>query len=489
MLEALARALQLDDAERAHLFDLARAAEPGAPRRPRARHSRRVRPVVQQILDSDRRARPTCATRASTTSPPTRSAGRCTRRCSTAASSRPTRARFTFLIPPPPTSSPTGTRVANEPSRTCAPRPAATRTTAQLSDLIGELSTRSDEFRVRWAAHNVRFHRTGTKRIHHPVVGELELSYEALELTRRRRPHASPSSPPSPAPRRSRRSTCSPAGPRRPRPPARRRSTHGTSPPGTHRRPGLKAVPRHDDVRRLGQHRPRRLDPHHPPRPRRRHQLHRHRRRLLPPASPRRSSARRSRAGATTSCWRPSSSCRWARIPTAAAARGAGSSRRSRTRCAGSGPTGSTSTRSTVPTRRPIVDETLGALTDLVQQGKVRSIGSSSYSGSRDRRGAVGRARPPAGALPHRAAALLAAHAPHRARRPAHRPAARHGHPHLQPARRRLALGELDGRQHADLAGPAAAGRPLRHVAAREPAQARSRRAARRGSPTTRACR
>ena len=52
-----------------------------------------------------------------------------------------------------------------------------------LSDLIGELSTRSDEFRVRWAAHNVRFHRTGAKRIHHPVVGDLELSYETMELS------------------------------------------------------------------------------------------------------------------------------------------------------------------------------------------------------------------------------------------------------------------------------------------------------------------
>src|SRR5439155_23845148 len=51
-----------------------------------------------------------------------------------------------------------------------------------LSDLVGELSTRSEEFRTRWAAHNVRFHRTGTKRLHHPVVGDLELSYEALEL-------------------------------------------------------------------------------------------------------------------------------------------------------------------------------------------------------------------------------------------------------------------------------------------------------------------
>ena len=51
-----------------------------------------------------------------------------------------------------------------------------------LQDLIGELSTRSEEFRVRWATHNVRFHRTGTKRLHHPIVGELQLSYETLTL-------------------------------------------------------------------------------------------------------------------------------------------------------------------------------------------------------------------------------------------------------------------------------------------------------------------
>ena len=51
-----------------------------------------------------------------------------------------------------------------------------------LTDLIGELSTRSEEFRTRWAAHNVRFHRTGIKRLHHPVVGDLERAFEALEL-------------------------------------------------------------------------------------------------------------------------------------------------------------------------------------------------------------------------------------------------------------------------------------------------------------------
>ena len=51
-----------------------------------------------------------------------------------------------------------------------------------LQDVVGELSTRSQEFRSRWAAHNVRQHRTGRKRLHHPVVGDLELTYEVLAL-------------------------------------------------------------------------------------------------------------------------------------------------------------------------------------------------------------------------------------------------------------------------------------------------------------------
>ncbi|MGZ4396195.1 MAG: MmyB family transcriptional regulator, partial [Gaiellaceae bacterium] len=51
-----------------------------------------------------------------------------------------------------------------------------------LSDLVGELSTQSETFRTRWAAHNVRFHDTGTKRFRHPVVGDLTLTYENLEL-------------------------------------------------------------------------------------------------------------------------------------------------------------------------------------------------------------------------------------------------------------------------------------------------------------------
>ena len=51
-----------------------------------------------------------------------------------------------------------------------------------LSDLIGELSTRSDDFRIRWAAHDVKLHRTGLKHLRHPVVGDIHLSYEVLDL-------------------------------------------------------------------------------------------------------------------------------------------------------------------------------------------------------------------------------------------------------------------------------------------------------------------
>lgn len=52
----------------------------------------------------------------------------------------------------------------------------------RISDLIGELSTRSEEFRRRWAAHNVRMHTTGVKLLHHPVVGDLDLPFETFPL-------------------------------------------------------------------------------------------------------------------------------------------------------------------------------------------------------------------------------------------------------------------------------------------------------------------
>jgi len=50
-------------------------------------------------------------------------------------------------------------------------------------DLVGELSMRSEPFRQWWAAHDVRYHQTGRKRLHHPIVGDLELEYEVMEIS------------------------------------------------------------------------------------------------------------------------------------------------------------------------------------------------------------------------------------------------------------------------------------------------------------------
>ncbi|AQU70147.1 hypothetical protein BBN63_32190 [Streptomyces niveus] len=52
----------------------------------------------------------------------------------------------------------------------------------QLTDLIGELVTRSNAFNRRWSAHDIRLHHTGTKHIHHPDVGDLEFIYEGVDL-------------------------------------------------------------------------------------------------------------------------------------------------------------------------------------------------------------------------------------------------------------------------------------------------------------------
>jgi len=48
---------------------------------------------------------------------------------------------------------------------------------------VGELSVQSDEFRSFWAMHNVRFHVTGVKDFRHPIVGEITLNYERMELS------------------------------------------------------------------------------------------------------------------------------------------------------------------------------------------------------------------------------------------------------------------------------------------------------------------
>ena len=236
VLDALADALRLDDAERAHLFDLARAASPIAARRRRRPVQQRVRPVVQRILDS-------------IDAPATVSNMRCDYlaanqlgpRALLAAVREPRAAaqQRTLHLPRPGRSrrsSSTGRRRPRTSWQPYARWPAATPTTAPLSDLVGELSTRSDAFRTWWAAHNVRYHQTGTKRLHHPVVGDLELSYEVMELAADT-DYDWRSSPPNPAAAPRRPSTSSPAGPPHPtscptsiRPP----TTRGARDPAPH---------------------------------------------------------------------------------------------------------------------------------------------------------------------------------------------------------------------------------------------------------------
>ena len=182
VLDALSHALQLDDAERTHLFDLARAANPGAPRRRRSRPSPQgIRPALQQVLGS-------------INAPATLSNGRGDYLAANtlgralyaplfeSREQPPNSARFTFLdaasqeffIDWEHAAKDLVAHLRSEAGRNPYDR--------ALSDLIGELSTRSEPFRKWWAAHNVRYHQTGTKRLRHPTVGDLALNYEVMPL-------------------------------------------------------------------------------------------------------------------------------------------------------------------------------------------------------------------------------------------------------------------------------------------------------------------
>ena len=182
VLEALARALQLDDAERGHLFDLARAAQP-TPVRPRRRRAKqRVRPEVQWTLDAITGAAAFVGNERLDVLAANQ-LGRALYSELYAAAARPLNtARFVFLDPRAEASYGDWDRVATETVailRSAAGRDPYNR---DLSDLVGELATQSEAFRTRWAAHNVRFHNTGVKLFNHPVVGELHLSYNRLDL-------------------------------------------------------------------------------------------------------------------------------------------------------------------------------------------------------------------------------------------------------------------------------------------------------------------
>jgi hypothetical protein len=183
VLESLARTLQLDEAEQAHLMDLARAANATSASRAARRPARqRVRPGVQRILD----AMVTVPAYVRNGRMDVLAANRLGRAVFAPLFTSPAQpvniARFVYLDPAAPRFFPDWDRIADDAVAILRSEAGQHPYDRALSDLIGEMSTRSEVFRTRWAAHNVRFHRTGVKRLYHPVVGEVMLAFESMDL-------------------------------------------------------------------------------------------------------------------------------------------------------------------------------------------------------------------------------------------------------------------------------------------------------------------
>ncbi|MFF7442977.1 helix-turn-helix transcriptional regulator [Streptomyces sp. NPDC008122] len=186
VLEAVARALRLDEAERAHLLNLAHAADGSdalaRPRRRRTKDQWKPHRSLQWTLD------------AITAGPAFVRNGR----MDLLAANRLARAfyadvyadphnqanlaRFQFLDPASRRFYPDWDVAADISVAILRTEAGRNPHDKDLHDLVGELSTRSDAFRTRWGAHDVRHHGTGTKRFHHQVVGDLTLAYEGLEM-------------------------------------------------------------------------------------------------------------------------------------------------------------------------------------------------------------------------------------------------------------------------------------------------------------------
>lgn len=183
VLESLARALQLNEAEIDHLADLAKAATPVPLRH---RHDKpaeqAAEPTLQRFLDTVTGAPMWVRDRRLdfvTTNP----LGRALYApLFEDPDSQGNTARFTFFNPASHIFFPDWEDNASNIVATLRTYSGQNPNDQKLADLIDELMTRSDAFRHRWAKHDMRHHRAGVKRIHHPVVGDLALSFQAMEL-------------------------------------------------------------------------------------------------------------------------------------------------------------------------------------------------------------------------------------------------------------------------------------------------------------------
>jgi transcriptional regulator with XRE-family HTH domain len=181
VLDAVSRALQLDEAEHAHLLDLVRVANLVHPPR-RSSSPQQVRPSIRRLVDALATipafvfngrhdvlyANPLAeALFIELLSDPVRP---------------PNSARYLYLDPRAKTFYADWDSVAHDVVAALRSEAGRSPYDRALSDLVGRLSTRSEEFRVMWASHDVRFHRTGVKRFRHPLVGDLTLTWDSLPL-------------------------------------------------------------------------------------------------------------------------------------------------------------------------------------------------------------------------------------------------------------------------------------------------------------------
>jgi transcriptional regulator with XRE-family HTH domain len=181
LLEALARALQLEDVERAHLAHLARATQTSAARR-RPRAKPRIRPSVQHMLDAINDM-PAFVRNDRLDILAANHLGKAFYSQHFDSPHQPVNsARFAFLDQRAQSFYIDWDAVAKDMVAVLHEAAGRDPFDRELSNLIGELSTRSETFRTLWAAHNVRRHDTGVKAVHHPLVGEVTFTYESMEL-------------------------------------------------------------------------------------------------------------------------------------------------------------------------------------------------------------------------------------------------------------------------------------------------------------------
>ena len=181
VLDGVADALRLDDAERTHLFALARESGTRGTRRRRPAAAS-VRPAIQQLLDAMTDA-PAWVRNGRHDIVAMNQLARALYSPVLADPRRPVNTtRFVYLDPAAREFFVDYDRVANDAAAMLRLEAGRNPHDKALIELVGELSTRSELFRRRWASHDVKFHRSGQKRLRHPVVGQLDLDFEGMEL-------------------------------------------------------------------------------------------------------------------------------------------------------------------------------------------------------------------------------------------------------------------------------------------------------------------